>query len=493
MTYHFESLSRLKQLLQEKHISSVELTQHYLDHIQTYNPKINAMITICKDLALEQAKQADQAIAKGIAGPLTGIPIIHKDLFCTHGVKTSSASRMLDNFVPPYNAHIVDACQEAGLVLLGKANMDEFAMGSANSTSFYGACANPWDINKHPGGSSGGSAAAIAAGFTPLATGSDTGGSIRQPAAMCGITGLKPTYGAISRFGMIAFASSLDQAGPMARNAEDCALLMNVLAKPCKKDSTFVRRESEDYSRDLSQSIKGLKLGIVRESFDHEGLDSKVKATLEKSINTLVDLGAELVDIKLPHQHHSVACYYIIAPAEASSNLARFDGVRYGHQSTEAKDLHSLYVDSRSEGFGDEVKRRIMAGTYVLSSGFYDAYYTKAQKVRHLIMNDYQQAFSEVDLIVSPTSPTVAESVEGANDDPIKAYLADIFTISTNMAGLPGISVPAGFAHGLPVGLQITAPHFKESRLLQVAHQFQQASNWHLKTPDLALIQGGDN
>jgi len=479
---HTKTLTELSTSLHRGDVTSVELTQHYLDRIRTHNNQLNAYITVCEDEALEQARAADQKIQQKTAGKLTGIPLAHKDIFCTKGVRTSCASKMLDNFIAPYNATVVDRVNTAGMVTLGKTNMDEFAMGSSNETSFYGPVKNPWDNARVPGGSSGGSAAAVAAKLAPVATGTDTGGSIRQPASLCNLTGLKPTYGRISRYGMIAFASSLDQAGPLARSAEDAALLLNEMAGFDTLDSTSVERDVPDYTATLKDSIVGLKIGLPKEYFS-EGLDPQVAATIEAAIKTYETLGATIKDITLPNTSLAVPTYYVVAPAECSSNLSRMDGVRFGHRCDDPKDLLDLYQRSRGEGFGEEVKRRIMTGTYALSSGYYDAYYLKAQQCRRLISNDFQQAFSDIDVIMGPTTPTTAFKLGDKTDDPISMYLADIYTISTNLAGLPALSIPAGFVKGLPVGLQIIGNYFEEARLLNVAHSYQQATDWHKKSP----------
>ena len=479
---HTKTLSELSTSLHKGDISSVELTQHYLDRIRTHNNQLNAYITVCEDKALEQARAADQKIQQKTAGKLTGIPIAHKDIFCTKGIRTSCASKMLDNFISPYNATVVEKVNSAGMVTLGKTNMDEFAMGSSNETSFYGPVKNPWDNACVPGGSSGGSAAAVAANLAPIATGTDTGGSIRQPASLCNLTGLKPTYGRISRYGMIAFASSLDQAGPLARSAEDAALLLNEMAGFDILDSTSVEREVPDYTATLQDSIEGLKIGLPKEYFS-EGLDPQVAAVIEAAIKIYESLGATIKDITLPNTGLAVPTYYVVAPAECSSNLSRMDGVRFGHRCDNPKDLLDLYQRSRGEGFGEEVKRRIMTGTYALSSGYYDAYYLKAQQCRRLISNDFQQAFKDIDVIMGPTTPTTAFKLGDKTDDPISMYLADIYTISTNLAGLPGLSIPSGFVKGLPVGLQLIGNYFDEARLLNVAHSFQQATDWHKKNP----------
>ncbi len=459
------------------------LTRAYLDRIEQLDAQVNGYITVTRDAAMAAARAADADIKAGGAAPLTGIPIAQKDIFCTEGVKTSCASKMLDNFISPYDATVIERFKQAGAVMLGKTNMDEFAMGSSNETSFYGVVKNPWDLDAVPGGSSGGSAAVVAARLAPAATGTDTGGSIRQPAALCGITGLKPTYGRVSRYGMIAFASSLDQAGPMARSAEDCALMMNVMAGFDARDSTSADQPVPDYTADLNQSLNGLKIGLPKEYFA-AGLDNNVAAAVQAAIEDYTKLGAEVVDISLPNTGLSVPAYYVVAPAECSSNLSRFDGVRFGHRCDAPNDLMDLYKRSRGEGFGPEVKRRIMIGTYALSAGYYDAYYLKAQKVRQLISQDFKQAFTKVDVIMGPTSPTVAFNLGERTDDPVTMYLSDAYTIATNLAGLPGISVPCGFVGKRPVGLQIIGNYFDEARLLNVAHQYQQVSDWHNRAPE---------
>ncbi|MCK5716089.1 MAG: Asp-tRNA(Asn)/Glu-tRNA(Gln) amidotransferase subunit GatA [Thiomargarita sp.] len=478
---HKKTLIELSQALQQRSCSSVELTRYFLERIQNAQ-HLNSFITVATELALDQARVADARLAQGNATPLTGIPLAHKDIFCTLGVKTSAGSKMLDNFNAPYNATIVEQCQAAGLVMLGKTNMDEFAMGSSNETSFYGPVKNPWDIESVPGGSSGGSAAAVAARLCPIATATDTGGSIRQPAAFCGITGLKPTYGLVSRYGMIAFASSLDQGGPMGHSAEDVALLLNAMAGFDARDSTSLNHPKEDYSTSLHDHISGLKIGVPKEFFG-EGLNADVGKVLETALSELEQAGATLHDIKLPHTHLSVPAYYIIAPAECSSNLSRYDGVRFGHRCDHPEDLLDLYERSRGEGFGVEVKRRIMIGTYALSAGYYDAYYLQAQKIRRLISNDFHEAFKTVDVILGPTSPTTAFKIGEKINDPISMYLSDINTISVNLAGLPGLSIPAGFVNKLPVGLHIIGNYFSEARILNVAHQYQQRTNWHQQIP----------
>lgn len=479
---HLKSLTELAADLASGAISSVELTQGYLDRIAALDSKYNSFITTTGEIALAQAKAADQARASGAAGHYTGLPIAHKDLFCTEGVRTSCGSKMLDNFESPYDATVVAKFKAAGAVMLGKTNMDEFAMGSSNESSFYGACRNPWDTDRVPGGSSGGSAAAVAARLTPASTGSDTGGSIRQPAALCGITGIKPTYGRVSRYGMVAYASSLDQGGPMAQSAEDCALMLNVMSGFDKMDSTSSQRDVEDYSATLNDSISGLRIGVPKE-YMSDDLDPQIAERVQAGIRELEKLGATVKEISLPRTRMSIPAYYIIAPAEASSNLSRFDGVRYGHRCENPQDLMDLYTRSRKEGFGAEVKRRIMVGTYALCAGYYDAYYNKAQQIRRLIQQDFLEAFNEVDLIIGPTTPHPAFKIGEKNNDPVSMYMEDIFTLSLNLAGLPGMSVPCGIVEGLPVGMQLIGNHFDEARLLNVAHQFQQVTDWHKQTP----------
>lgn len=479
---HTKTIAELSQGLQLKQFSSLELTEHFLKRIQEHNGKLNAFITVTDELALAQAKDADNRLASGQSGPLTGVPIAQKDIFCTLGVRTSCGSKMLDNFIAPYNATVVERFNQAGAVMLGKLNMDEFAMGSSNETSYYGPVKNPWDVGTVPGGSSGGSAAAVASRIAPGATGTDTGGSIRQPAAFCGITGLKPTYGLVSRWGMIAFASSLDQGGPMARTAEDCALMLQTMAGFDAKDSTSVNRPVADFSSTLNDSVKGLRIGLPKEFFG-EGLDPDIAKLIQEAVAEYEKLGATVKEVSLPNMNLSGPAYYVVAPAECSSNLARFDGVRYGHRCKNPKDLHDLYTRSRGEGFGAEVKRRILIGTYVLSAGYYDAYYLKAQKIRRLISEDFKRAFQEVDVIMGPTSPSVAFRFGEKSADPIAMYLSDIYTIAVNLAGLPGMSLPVGFSNNLPVGMQIIGDYFSESRLLNVAHQYQQVTGWHDKSP----------
>ncbi len=480
---HNKSLSELSTSLHNGEFTSVELTQHYLDRINAHNSELNAFITVSDELALQQAHAADLRLQQKTAGKLTGIPLAHKDIFCTQGIRTSCGSKMLDNFISPYNATVVEKINAAGMVTLGKTNMDEFAMGSSNETSFYGAVKNPWDINRVPGGSSGGSAATMAASLAPIATGTDTGGSIRQPASLCNLTGLKPTYGRISRYGMIAFASSLDQAGPMAKNAEDAALLLNEMAGFDERDSTSIERDVPDYSATLNDSLEGLRIGLPKEFFNDD-LDPKIAALIQSAVKEYEALGATVKEITLPNTALSIPTYYVVAPAECSSNLSRMDGVRFGHRCDEPKDLDDLYRRSRGEGFGEEVKRRIMIGTYALSTGYYDAYYLKAQQCRRLISDDFKHAFNDVDVILGPTAPTTAFKLGDKTDDPVSMYLADIYTISTNLAGLPGISIPAGFIDGLPVGLQLIGNYFEEAKLLNVAHRYQRVTDWHTQSPD---------
>ena len=479
---HKQTISSIRRALAAREYSSAELCQHFLDRIDSANPELNAFITVTRESALAAASQADEQLAKGASSPLLGVPLAHKDIFCTRGVLTSCGSRMLENFVPPYDATVVSRMQSAGAVILGKTNMDEFAMGSSNENSYFGAVRNPWNTDHVPGGSSGGSAAAVAGRLVPACTGTDTGGSIRQPAAFCGITGLKPTYGRVSRYGMIAFASSLDQGGPMAATAEDCALLLNEMAGFDERDSTSIERSKEDYVSSLGNSIEGVKIGLPKQYFA-AGLDASIAATLQRSIAELEKLGARFIDIDLPNQHLSVPAYYIVAPAECSSNLARFDGVRYGHRCKDPQDLEDLYKRSRAEGFGREVTRRVLIGTYVLSAGYYDAYYLKAQKIRSLISQDFTQAFESVDFILGPTTPTSAFKIGEKTGDPVEMYLNDIYTIPANLAGLPGISVPCGDVGGLPVGMQLVGNYFDEARLLNIAHQYQTATDWHTRIP----------
>ncbi|WP_404296730.1 Asp-tRNA(Asn)/Glu-tRNA(Gln) amidotransferase subunit GatA [Halomonas sp.] len=481
---HDKTLSELAAALSAGEFTSRELTEHQLARIERLDGEINSFITVTPEQALTAADAADDARTKGQAGPLTGLPLAIKDLFCTEGVLTTAGSKMLGNFVSPYDATVVEKLKAAGMVSLGKTNMDEFAMGSSNENSAFGPVKNPWEVGAVPGGSSGGSAAAVAAGLVPAAMGTDTGGSIRQPAAFCGITGLKPTYGRVSRYGIIAYASSLDQAGPMARTARDCALLLNAIAGPDSHDSTSVARGVPDYTEELDAPLSGLKIGLPREYFG-DGLDPQVDAAVREAVKVYESLGASVREVSLPHTHYAIPAYYVIAPAEASSNLSRYDGVRFGHRCQAPGDLMDLYKRSRAEGFGEEVQRRILIGTHTLSEGFFDAYYTKAQQVRRLIRQDFLDAFEEVDVLMGPASPTPAFDL-GANKDPVSMYLQDIYTIAVNLAGIPGISVPAGFVGKRPVGLQILGTHFAETRLLNVAHQFQQATDWHLRRPALA-------
>ncbi|CAG1771467.1 amidase [uncultured bacterium] len=477
------SLKELASALASKQVSSVELTQLYLDRVARLNPEINAYITVDAEKSLAQARAADTRIAAGNAGPLTGIPFAQKDIFCAQGWRTTCGSKMLEKFVAPYDAHIISQFDAAGAVNLGKTNMDEFAMGSSNETSYFGKVQNPWDRTRVPGGSSGGSAAAVAARLAPAATGTDTGGSIRQPASLCGLSGLKPTYGVCSRYGMIAFASSLDQAGPMAKSAEDLALMMNVMAGFDERDSTSLQREAEDYTRDLNQPLKGLRIGLPKEFFA-DGLDAGVAKVVQEAIDQYRKLGAETVEVSLPNTQLSIPVYYVLAPAEASSNLSRYDGVRYGHRAAEYTDLLDMYCKSRAEGFGAEVKRRILVGTYVLSAGYYDAYYLKAQQLRRLIAQDFEQAFQQCDVIMGPAAPGTAFKSGEKTDDPVAMYLEDLYTIAVNLAGLPGMSVPAGFSNGLPVGLQIIGNYFSEARMLNIGHQYQQVTDWHTRMPE---------
>lgn len=481
---HNKTLAELRASLDRREFSSLELTRHFLERIRQYDTTLNSFITVTEERALAQAQAADQLIAAGRAGPLTGIPMAQKDIFCTNGVRTSCGSLMLDNFIAPYDATIVEKINNAGMVMLGKTNMDEFAMGSSNETSYYGEVKNPWNNGCIPGGSSGGSAAAVAARLTPVATGTDTGGSIRQPAAMCGITGIKPTYGTVSRYGMIAYASSLDQGGPMTRTAEDAALMLNVMAGFDEKDSTSIEREDEDYSRSLHDKLDGLRIGLPKEYFSDD-LDAEMGSVIHAAIREVEKLGGIIKEISLPNTRLSIPAYYVIAPAECSSNLSRLDGVRYGYRCKDPKDLDDLYARSRGEAFGDEVKRRIMIGTYALSAGYYDAYYLKAQQIRRLISDDFRKAFAEVDVIMGPASPTVAFKLgEKSGGDPVTMYLSDIYTISLNLAGLPGMSIPAGQVKGLPVGLQLIGDYFQEAKLLNIAHQFQQVTDWHQQIPN---------
>jgi aspartyl-tRNA(Asn)/glutamyl-tRNA(Gln) amidotransferase subunit A len=477
-----QGIAAISSSLSKGEISSVEITQAYLDQISRHNTDLNAFITITAEQALAQAAAADKIRAAGNAGVFTGVPIAHKDIFCTTGVKTSCGSRMLDNFIAPYNATVVEKLLLSGAVMLGKTNMDEFAMGSSNETSYYGPVKNPWNRSLVPGGSSGGSAAAVAGHLCPAATATDTGGSIRQPASFCGLTGIKPTYGRVSRWGMIAFASSLDQAGTLTHSAEDAAIMLNIMAGFDPKDSTSVDLPVPDYCATLNKPLTGLRIGIPRQHFA-EGLKPEVETQIRAALHEFEKLGATIKEISLDNSHYSVAAYYVIAPAEASANLSRYDGVRFGYRCAKPVDLEDLYKRSRAEGFGAEVKRRIMIGTYALSAGYYDAYYIKAQKVRRLIKNDFERALNDVDVIMGPTSPHTAFPLGSKTKDPVAMYLEDIYTIAVNLAGLPGISIPAGLVNGLPVGLQIVGRDFDEAKLLNIAHMFQQATDWHTKTP----------
>jgi aspartyl-tRNA(Asn)/glutamyl-tRNA(Gln) amidotransferase subunit A len=479
---HTLSLAEMSAGLKARKFSSRELTQYFLNRIERHDGALNSFITVTPERALQQAAAADLKLAVDEAGPLTGIPLAQKDIFCTLGVKTSCASRMLDRFVAPYDATIVEKLDAAGMVMLGKANMDEFAMGSSNETSWYGPVHNPWDLERVPGGSSGGSVAAVAAGLAPVATATDTGGSIRQPAALTGLTGIKPTYGRVSRYGMIAFASSLDQAGVVAHSAEDAAIVLQTMSGFDPRDSTSVARPADDYMATLAHPLKGLRVGLPKEYFA-EGLAPAVRTAIDAAIQTLEGLGVSFKEISLPHSPLSVPTYYVVAPAEASSNLARFDGVRYGHRAEGAKSLEELYKRSRGEGFGAEVQRRIMVGTYVLSHGYYDAYYLQAQKVRRLIYEDFKRAFEEVDVVLGPTATDVAFKLGAKTDDPVSMYLNDIYTIAANLAGIPAMSLPCGMVEGLPVGLQLMGNFFDEGRLLNVAHQYQQVTGWHRQWP----------
>ena len=482
---HTKTLAQLSALLHSKQVSATELAQHFLTRIAASD--LNAFLHVDPALTLQQAAAADAMLASGTATALTGIPIAHKDIFVTRGLRSTAGSHMLENYVSPFDATVVEKLAQAGMVTLGKLNCDEFAMGSSNENSYFGAVKNPWDKTAVPGGSSGGSAAAIAARLTPATTGTDTGGSIRQPAAFCGVTGIKPTYGSVSRYGMIAFASSLDQGGPIAQTAEDCGMLLNAIVGFDEKDSTSVERKAEDFNRDLNKSLQGLRIGVPKEFFS-EGLAPDVEQAVRAALAEYVKLGATLVDITLPKTALSIPVYYVIAPAEASSNLSRFDGVRYGHRAADYKDLNDMYRQSRTEGFGDEVKRRILVGAYVLSHGYYDAYYLQAQKIRRLIAQDFAAAFEQCDVIMGPVAPTVAWDLGAQSDDPVANYLADIFTLSTSLAGLPGMSIPCGFGQGekngkRPVGLQLIGNYFDEARLLNVAHQYQQVTDWHQRSP----------
>ncbi|HUP91000.1 MAG TPA: Asp-tRNA(Asn)/Glu-tRNA(Gln) amidotransferase subunit GatA [Solimonas sp.] len=480
---HRSSIKQLAAGLRAKKFSSRELTAHFLKRIRTHDEKLNSFVTVTEEQALKAADAADARLAAGQGGPLAGIPLAQKDIFCTQGVKTSCGSRMLDRFIAPYDATIVRKLHtEAGMVMLGKCNMDEFAMGSSNETSFYGPVKNPWDLTRVPGGSSGGSVASVAAGLAPAATATDTGGSIRQPAALTNLTGIKPTYGRVSRYGMIAFASSLDQAGVVARSAEDAAQVLQAMSGFDPLDSTSVERPADDYMAGLDKPIKGLRIGLPKEYFA-EGLAPGARACIEAAIGELKKLGAVVSEISLPNSPLSVPTYYVVAPAEASSNLARFDGVRYGHRAGGVKTLEQLYKKSRGEGFGAEVQRRIMIGTYVLSHGYYDAYYLKAQKIRKLIYDDFRRAFESVDVVLGPTATDVAFKLGAKTDDPVAMYLNDIYTIAANLAGIPAMSLPCGFVEGLPVGMQLMGNFFDEGRMLNVAHQYQCATDWHTRRP----------
>ncbi|MAJ90714.1 MAG: Asp-tRNA(Asn)/Glu-tRNA(Gln) amidotransferase GatCAB subunit A [Legionellales bacterium] len=479
---HQSTLTELSSALELKKISSEELTRMYIERCKKHNNSLNCFITISEESAIHKAKIADKKRASGDCTPLTGIPIAQKDIFCVNEIKTTCGSKMLSNFIAPYDATLVKRMDENGFIMLGKTNMDEFAMGSSNETSFFGPVKNPWNVSCVPGGSSGGSASAVAARLCPAATGTDTGGSIRQPASFCGITGLKPTYGRVSRYGMIAFASSLDQGGPMTQTAEDAALIMNVISGFDKHDSTSVDKKIEDYTKSLNNSIKGLKIGLPKQYFE-ENLNSEVADITEASIKELEKLGAKCIDVDLPNTELSIPAYYVVAPAECSSNLSRYDGVRFGHRCDNPKDLIDLYSRSRQEGFGKEVKRRIMIGTYVLSAGYYDAYYLKAQKVRQIISDDFKKVFKNVDILASPTTTGTAFQLNEKLNDPISMYLSDIYTVSANLAGLPAISIPSGFIDALPVGMQLIGNYFQESLLMNVAHQYQKVTDWHQKIP----------
>ncbi len=481
-------LGELRAALGERRVSSVELTQLHLGRIRALNASLNAFITVDEEVSLAQARAADARLARGAAGPLTGIPIAHKDIFCTQRLRTTCGSKMLEHYTSPYDAHVIERLDAAGTVLLGKTNMDEFAMGSSNETSHFGPVRNPWDRSRVPGGSSGGSAAAVAARMAPAATGTDTGGSIRQPAALTGVCGLKPTYGVVSRYGMVAFASSLDQGGPLARSAADLALLLNAMAGHDARDSTSLARPTEDYARSLALPLKGLRIGLPREYFG-EGVEPGVRACVRAALDWYEQQGARTVPLELPHTALAVPVYYVLAPAEASSNLSRFDGVRYGHRAKDFTDLADMYCRTRAEGFGAEVQRRILVGTYVLSHGYYDAYYLKAQKVRRLIARDFAAAFAQCDLVMGPTTPTTAFALGAKVDDPVQMYLNDIFTIPAPLAGLPALSIPCGFDDkGLPVGLQLMGNYFAEAQLLGAAHQYQRATDWHRRVPKEAPL-----
>ncbi|MBI1732393.1 MAG: Asp-tRNA(Asn)/Glu-tRNA(Gln) amidotransferase subunit GatA [Gammaproteobacteria bacterium] len=477
-----DSIAELSRLLRRRALSSEELARRCLAEAERQQPALNCFITLTPESALRQARAADQVLARGEGTPLTGIPVAHKDIFCTAGVRTSCGSRMLDGFIAPYTATAVARLHTAGMVMIGKTNMDEFAMGSSTEHSWYGPCRNPWDMQRVPGGSSGGSACAVAAGIVPAATGTDTGGSIRQPAALCGITGLKPTYGLVSRYGMVAFASSLDQGGPLARSAEDVAHLLTAMSGFDPLDSTSVDQPARDYAVNLGTDIAGVRIGLPEQYFQQD-LDPEIRGVIESALHELEQAGAILKPVSLPSSHLSIPAYYVVAPAEASSNLSRFDGVRYGYRCRDPRDLTDLYCRSRAEGFGEEVRRRIMIGTYVLSAGYYDAYYLRAQKVRRLIRDEFRSVLREVDLICGPTVPGTAFAIGERAHDPVSMYLCDIFTVSVNLAGLPALSIPAGFINGLPVGMQLIGNYFHEERLLQVAHAYQEMTGWHRRTP----------
>lgn len=478
------SVDELHQMLTNRVVSSEELTRAFLARIERLNSQLNAVVTVCEERAIDDARRADQRLSRGEASILTGIPLLHKDIFCTSGVRTTCGSRMLEQFVPAYDATVVARLKAEGVVMLGKCNMDEFAMGSSNETSFFGSAKNPWDTDCVPGGSSGGSAAALAAGMAPLVTGTDTGGSIRQPASLCGITGLKPTYGRVSRLGIIAFASSLDQAGPMAKSAADCAHMLTAMAGLDAGDSTSADREVPDFFSELSGDVAGLRIGLPKEYFNND-LDPDVRAQVMSALAELERAGAQLVDIELPHSHYAIATYYVLAPAEASANLARYDGVRFGYRCDNPADLEDLYLRSRSEGFGEEVQRRILVGTYALSAGFYDAYFNKAQQVRRVITDDFHKAFESVDVIAGPSAPGVAFPFGAKQQDPVAMYMEDIYTLAVNLAGLPGLSAPAGLVNGMPVGLQLIGKPFDESAILNAAHRLQLDTDWHLARPPI--------
>lgn len=483
---HRKTLAEQLAALNKKEISSVELTEHYLKRIKKHNDSLNCFVTVTEDIALAQAKKADEARAKGSTQPLLGLPMAHKDIFCTKNIPTRCGSKMMDNFVPPYESTTTQRCADAGMVLLGKTNMDEFAMGSSSENSFYGPTKNPWNLDYVPGGSSGGSASCVAGLLAPAATGTDTGGSIRQPAGFTGITGLKPTYGRLSRFGMIAFASSLDVGGPMTQTAEDAALLMNTMAGFDVNDSTSVDMPVPNYLETINQSLEGVRIGLPKEFFTQD-LDKATATLLEDAIKTYQKLGAVIKTIELPSTQHAIPAYYVISPAECSSNLARYDGVRYGHRCENPKDLNDLYCRSRDEGFGEEVKRRILIGTHVLSAGYYDAFYIKAQKIRRMIKQDYVKAFESVDLILGPTTPTHAFKINEKKKNPVDMYLADCYTVPINLAGVPAISIPVGFDEDLPVGLQIIGNYFSEALILNAAHRYQQVTDWHQQHPKLFI------